>query len=212
MGFKELRSAMVQEQLVRRGISDSRVLDAFRTVERHKFVPGNAQKNAYDDCPLTIGNDQTISQPYMVALMTQCLELRGDEKVLEIGTGSGYQTAILAALCKSVYSVERIKELADRAMNTLQELGYANIHIKIDDGTLGWNQEAPFDAIIVTAGAPDIPETLLGQLGVYGKIAIPVGDRSSQMLRVVIKSKEKCTTKDICGCIFVPLLGKYGWN
>lgn len=209
---ENLRNQMVETQLIPRGISDERVLKVFRKVPRHKFVSRQLQKNAYDDNPLSIGCGQTISQPYMVALMTECLELKGNEKVLEVGTGCGYQTAILAEIAKEVYSVERIEELAKGAKEKLDSLGYKNIKIKIDDGTLGWKEFAPFDAIIVTAGSPNIPKELFGQLTKSGKMAIPVGNTFSQMLTLVEKENNKMKTKDLCPCVFVPLIGKEGWN
>ncbi|MFC1703431.1 protein-L-isoaspartate(D-aspartate) O-methyltransferase [Candidatus Omnitrophota bacterium] len=212
MDFETLRNQMVTNQLSQRGINDQRVLSVFQKIPRHEFVSEQFKKSAYNDCPLPIGENQTISQPYMVALMTQCLGLKGGEKVLEIGTGSGYQTAILAALCKEVYSIERIQILADRAKAILQKLGFANVHIKVSDGTLGWKEHAAFDAIIVAAGAPRIPETLKEQLGNNGKIAIPVGDSYSQTLTIVEKTQDKYSTHNECGCTFVPLIGKHGWN
>ncbi|HOX54219.1 MAG TPA: protein-L-isoaspartate(D-aspartate) O-methyltransferase [Candidatus Omnitrophota bacterium] len=212
MNFKELREKMVGQQLAGRDIKDKRVLDAFLKVERHRFVGEEAQSSAYADYPLPIGANQTISQPYMVALMTQLLDLKGTEKVLEIGTGSGYQAAILAELAKTVYSIERISSLADKAQKVLNELGYKNINIKVDDGTLGWQEISPFDAIIVTAASPEIPQTLVKQLTEGGKLVLPVGGTFGQMLVLVKKQKGKIDTKEICGCVFVPLIGKYGYN
>src|SRR3989338_205006 len=161
MDFAVLRKRMVEEQLIPRGIKDSKVLEAFRKVERHKFIPQDSKESAYADFPVPIGEGQTISQPYIVALMTECLGLTGSEKVLEIGTGSGYQTAILAELAKEVYSIERFVSLAKKADITLKELGYSNIQLSIGDGTEGWEEFAPYDAIIVTAGAPSVPEPLV---------------------------------------------------
>lgn len=213
MDFDNLRKKMVWEQLVGRGdITDKRVLNAFLKVPRHKFVPAAEQKIAYGDFPLPIGSGQTISQPYMVALMTQCLELKPNEKVLEIGTGSGYQAAILSELSKEVYSVERIAELSEAAQKVLSELGYANIHFKIDDGTLGWKENAAFDAIIVTAGAPKAPEPLLEQLADGGRLVIPIGGSFSQILTVFEKQAGKIKSAEVCGCMFVPLVGKEGWR
>ena len=163
LNFDEMRQAMVSEQLIPQGISDEKVLDAFRKVERHKFIPKEYWKIAYNDYPLPIGNGQTISQPYMVGLMTESLNLKDDEKVLEIGTGSGYQAAILAELAKEVYTVERVGELSDSAKKVLTELGYKNVYFEVADGTLGWKEKAPFDGIIVTAGAPDVPEVPVAQ-------------------------------------------------
>lgn len=203
---------MVQEQLIPRGIKDPKVLDAFYKVERHKFVPENLIASAYGDFPLAIGEGQTISQPYIVALMSECLDLRGEEKVLEIGTGSGYQTAILAQLCQLVYSIERIESLARRAKNLLEELGYLNIKIMTGDGTLGWPKEAPFDRIIVTAASPRVPQPLIDQLKDPGKLILPLGDTFSQVLTVVEKKKGKIHSTEICGCVFVSLLGEHGWK
>ena len=204
--------AMVSTALIPRGISDRRVLNAFRKVPRSVFVPKDLFEQAYADCPLSIGEGQTISQPYMAALMTECLRLSGTEKVLEIGTGSGYQTAILAELAKEVYSVERFETLAERAGHTLKKLGYTNCRIKTGDGTLGWEEFAPFDAIIVTAAAPEIPASLFDQLAEGGRLVIPVGDSFSQVLRVVEKRNARACQVDVCGCVFVPLLGKEGWR
>ena len=203
---------MIEIQLIPRGISDGRVLDAFKNVERHKFVPEENINSAYNDCPLPIGEGQTISQPYIVALMTQCLELDGSEKVLEIGTGSGYQTAILSLLCNKVYSVERIKRLAERAKRILKEEEFNNIEIKIGDGSLGWVERGPYDGIIVTAASPGVPESYLDQLADGGKLVIPVGGRFSQSLSVLEKKENKILTHEVCGCVFVPLLGEKGWK
>ena len=203
---------MIEIQLIPRGISDGRVLDAFKNVERHKFVPEENINSAYNDCPLPIGEGQTISQPYIVALMTQCLELDGSEKVLEIGTGSGYQTAILSLLCNKVYSVERIKRLAERAKRILKEEEFNNIEIKIGDGSLGWVERGPYDGIIVTAASPGVPESYLDQLADGGKLVIPVGGRFSQSLSVLEKKENKILTHEVCGYVFVPLLGEKGWK
>ena len=203
---------MIEEQLIPRGISDKRVLAAFREVERHEFVPRDDVESAYEDHPLPIGAHQTISQPYMVAIMTQCLEFKGDEKILEIGTGSGYQTAILATLAKEVYSVERVASLAAKAEETLKRLNYKNIKIKVGDGTLGWEEHAPYDGIIVTAAAPDVPDSYIKQLKVGGRLIIPVGARFSQVLTLVEKTTGGVTRSDICACVFVPLVGAQGWR
>jgi len=211
MNFKEMRESMVRTQLIPRGISDKRVLEAIGKVPRHLFVPEAMQERAYDDMALTIGEGQTISQPYMVAVMTELLELKGDEKVLEIGTGSGYQAAILAELAKDIYTIERVAELAEAARKRLQSLRYDNIHLMVTDGTLGWPEKAPFDRIIFTAGAPRIPEPLIEQLVDGGIILGPVGDRSSQQLLKMRKSntlKEEYHTP----CVFVPLIGEYAWK
>lgn len=203
---------MVEEQLIPRGIKDPRVLEAFRKVPRHKFVPEKYLDSAYGDFPLSIGEGQTISQPYMVALMTQCLELSAGAAVLEIGTGSGYQAAILAQLASQVYSVERVAGLTEKAQLRLKDLGCRNIRIKSGDGTMGWPQFAPYDGIIVTAAAPAIPKALLEQLNIGGKLVIPLGGRFSQILTVVNKIKGKIETSKICACVFVPLIGKYSWG
>lgn len=212
MDYAILRERMIKEQLLPRGITDTCVLDTFSKVERHKFVPNNLQKIAYSDHPLPVGSGQTISQPFMVALMTERLALTKDDRVLEIGTGSGYQAAILAELAKEVYSIERYDPLAQKAKETLEELGYKNIKVKVDDGTLGWKECAPFDRIIVTAGAPHIPDSLVSQLKEGGKMVIPVGSNFSQVLTLVEKKNGKIETYDICGCVFVPLVGKEGWK
>lgn len=210
--FEKLRIAMVGQQLVPRGISDSKVLDAFSKVPRHEFVPEELKRSAYDDYPLPIGDAQTISQPYMVALMTECLRLKGKEVVLEIGTGSGYQAAILGEIAKIVYSVERFPELAQRADKLLRSLGYSNINIKVGDGTLGWEEFAPYDGIVVTAGAPDIPSSLVKQLKDGGRLVIPLGrDGFGQVLTVVERAGKSVNISEICACTFVPLVGKEGW-
>ncbi|MFH1655430.1 MAG: protein-L-isoaspartate(D-aspartate) O-methyltransferase [Candidatus Omnitrophota bacterium] len=212
MDPKILREDMVQSQLVARDIQDKKVLEVFRKVQRHKFVSEDMQLSAYADHPLPIGADQTISQPYMVALMTQLLNLKPEDRVLEIGTGSGYQAAILAELAKEVYSVERISSLAEIAEKVIKELGYKNVKIKVDDGSLGWEESSPFDAIIVTAASPEIPEALINQLAEKGRLVMPVGGGFGQTLVLVEKIKGKIITKNICGCVFVPLIGKYGYN
>ena len=210
MDWDLLRKRMVDEQLVPRGIKNKRVLDAFYKVQRHKFIPEDVVMSAYADFPVPIGEGQTISQPYIVALMTECLDLRGEEKVLEIGTGSGYQTAILAELAKEIYSVERFKNLAESAEAVVNELGYKNIKIKVGDGTLGWPEMGPFDRIIITAASPRIPLPLTEQLKESGKLILPLGESFSQVLTAVEKKKGKLESIEICGCIFVPLVGKYG--
>jgi len=212
MDFDLLRREMVKGQLISRGIKDRRVLDAFRKVPRHEFVPKELIQSAYIDSPLPIGEDQTISQPYMVALMTECLQLKGKEKVLEIGTGSGYQSAILAELVKEVYSIERMEPLFVRAAEILKRLDYKNIKIKIDDGTLGWPEFSPYEGIIVTAAAPQVPPPLLEQLKEEGILVIPLNGRYSQVLTVIEKTKGKFKIREVCGCTFVPLIGKFGWR
>jgi len=206
---------MVDSQLRSRGIKDARVLKAMESVPRHLFVDEGLKDQAYSDSPLPIGENQTISQPYIVALMTEALELTGRDKVLEIGTGSGYQTAILAELAERVLSIERIAFLASRARKLIESLNYFNVAIRVGDGTLGWKDEAPFDGILVAAGSPEIPKTLIEQLAVGGRLVIPVGDRSSQQLiRVTRKSGDVKDLKieDLGGCRFVNLIGEYGWQ
>lgn len=210
--WKIERERMVDEQIKARGISDSRVIDAMRRVPRHYFVDKAYYHQAYKDYPLPIGHDQTISQPYMVASMTELLELKGSERVLEIGTGSGYQTAILALLADKVYSVERIPELTRSARIMLDKLGFRNVSITLRDGSLGWSDFAPYDGIIVTAGAPEIPDTLLAQLADKGRLVIPVGDEFSQVLNLVKKHKGRIYRKEYFGCTFVPLIGKKAWK
>ena len=203
---------MVEEQIVSRGIKDAKLISAMKKIPRHLFIEEALQSQAYSDHPLPIGEKQTISQPYMVALMTEALLLTGKEKVLEIGTGSGYQTAILAEMSEKVFSIERIRPLAIRARKLLYELGYFNVEIKIFDGTFGWMEESPFDAIIVTAGSPDIPQPLIDQLGAGGRLVVPVGDAFVQDLIRVTKTEEGIKKEDLGGCRFVKLIGKYGWE
>ena len=210
--FERLRREMVQAQLEPRKIKDQRVLEAMRKVPRHKFVPERMRREAYDDHPLPIGEGQTISQPYMVAIMTELLELRGEEKVLEIGTGSGYQLAILAELAREAFSVERFGPLADQSRTRLRELGYRNIEIRTGDGTLGWPERAPFDGIIVTAGAPRIPPPLIEQLSEGGRLVIPVGEERHQELYRVVKEGGGTRKEYFGGCVFVPLVGEHGWE
>lgn len=212
--FKVHRRLMVDTQIRGRGVQNERILRAFEKVPRHWFVGPDFQDQAYDDYPIPIESQQTISQPYMVALMTDLLNLAGPEKILEVGTGSGYQTAILAELSQTVYSIERIDSLSLKAAERLQRLGYTNITLKVGDGTRGWVEVAPFEAILVTAGAPSIPRVLVEQLAVGGRLVIPVGDRFSQtLLRVTRKSakSDDVQTEDFGGCRFVNLIGKFGW-
>jgi len=203
---------MVEEQLIPRGISDERVLAAFRKVPRHLFVSPEHVDSAYNDHPLPIGNGQTISQPYMVALMTERLELKGGEKILEIGAGSGYQAAIIAEIASSVYTVERIELLAKKCESTLRQLGYKNVDVVTGDGTVGYKTASPYDGIIVTCGAPGVPSSLIEQLKVGGRLVIPVGSQFSQVLTVIRKKDGAVETDQICGCVFVPLIGKDGWK
>src|SRR5512143_1655040 len=211
--FDALRKRMVETQLIARGISDQRVLKAMLKVPRHLFVDEALWDRAYGDHALPIGEGQTISQPFMVAIMTELLELKGDEKVLEIGTGSGYQAAILAELCAKVCTVERIGALGMRARKILDFLGYSNVAVRTFDGTYGWRDEAPFDAIIVTAASPDMPQPLVEQLKEGGRMVIPIGDRSLQTLTMVKKLPDgKMDVVRSIGCVFVPLLGAYGFK
>ncbi|MBL7072035.1 MAG: protein-L-isoaspartate(D-aspartate) O-methyltransferase [Candidatus Omnitrophica bacterium] len=203
--FAAARENMVKTQIEARGIKDKRLLTALREVERHKFVPDEMKPFAYNDYPLPIGEGQTISQPYIVALMTELLKLKGSESVLEIGTGSGYQAAILAELCASVYSVEILESLALRSKTLLRELGYQNIEVKYGDGYLGWEEHAPFDAIIVTCAPPQIPQSLIEQLKDGGRMIIPVGE-AFQKLELIEKDAEKTITKDIIPVRFVPMV------
>ncbi len=210
--FKIARQRMVENQIAARGVRDERVLDAMRKVPRHLFVDEALWDQAYGDFPLPIGEGQTISQPYIVARMTEELGLKGHERVLEIGTGSGYQTAILAELSKQVFSVERIPGLLRKARTVLDGLGYGNVMIKLDDGTWGWKDYAPFDAILVTAGTPVIPEPLLEQLNDPGIMVVPVGDEYSQILTRIIKRDGAVSTGTLEGVRFVKLIGDHGWR
>jgi protein-L-isoaspartate(D-aspartate) O-methyltransferase len=210
--YRLARERMVETQIKARGIKDERVLKAMLKVPRHLFVDEALRDQAYGDFPLPIGEGQTISQPYIVALMTEALELKGNERVLEIGTGSGYQTAILAELVLWVYTIERFPTLLERAKKVLKELGYKNISFKLNDGTLGWKEAAPFDAIIVTAASPDIPPPLVEQLAEGGRIVIPVGDEFSQTLIKGVKRGGKLHTKDLEPVRFVKLVGAYGFK
>lgn len=212
MDHAEKRKWMVSEQLVPRGISDSAVLEAFGHVPRHSFVPPAFEESAYADHPLPIGGGQTISQPYMVALMTECLCLGGEDRVLEIGTGSGYQTAILAEICSRVYTVERDEVLIGASKEVLSHRGYSNIEFRHGDGTPGWPEEAPYDGIVVTAGAPHVPRALKEQLAEGGHLVIPVGSQFSQMLVVMRWSGNEYISREVCGCRFVPLVGEDGWK
>ena len=210
MDFEAARARLVEH--LSSDIKDKRVLRAMARVPRERFVPKRQQHAAYDDRPLPIGYDQTISQPYIVALMTQALELKGSEKVLELGTGSGYQTAILAELAGQVITVERIPALAGSAKLVLDELGYNNITIHTAKDELGWPEEAPYNAIIATAAAPRVPPELLAQLPIGGRLIIPVGSRFTQQLYKITRNKKKNTIKDLGGCRFVSLIGKGAWE
>ena len=211
--YRIARERMVETQIKARGIKDSRVINAMLKVPRHLFVDEALQEQAYGDYPLPIGEGQTISQPYIVALMTEALELKGTERVLEIGTGSGYQTAILAELALWVYTIERFYKLSKRAQKILLEvLGYKNISFKVGDGSLGWKEAAPFDAIIITAATPEIPKPLIDQLAEGGRIVAPVGSEYSQTLIKGIKKGGKLYTTPIEEVRFVKLVGAYGFK
>jgi len=203
---------MVRDQLIPRDIHDPKVLAAMGKVPRHVFVEEPLWGEAYNDYPMPIGERQTISQPYIVALMTQALELNGHEKVLEIGTGSGYQTAILAELAYKVFSIERIRPLFQRARRIIDQLKYFNVVIKVADGTQGWPEEAPFEAIMITAASPGVPKPLLEQLAPNGRLVIPVGDRSTQSLKKITKTESGYEEEELCGVRFVSLIGEHGWK
>ena len=210
--YRLAREKMVKNQLVPRGIVDKGVLRALAKIQRHLFVEDALINEAYNDHPLPIGYKQTISQPYIVALMTQALELSGKEKTLEIGTGSGYQTAILGELSEKVYTIERVRPLMENTRTLLAEIGYTNIMFKAFDGTLGWKEYMPYDAIMVTAGAPKIPRPLLDQLADGGRMVVPIGDKHSQELIKVIKVKGRYKETSLGGCRFVSLIGVHGWK
>lgn len=209
---KKIAAERLVRKLREKGITDEKVLEAFRKVPRHEFVDGAMYAQAYDDNALPIGFGQTISQPSIVALMTQLLEINRDEKILEIGTGSGFQTAILSQYSRRVYTIERHRELGDATLKRLRNMGYANIVFKIGDGSNGWPQHAPFDKIIVTAGAPVIPQTLSDQLAVGGKMLIPTGDRQNQQLMLYNKNASGITCSSVAEVVFVPLIGENGWE
>ena len=200
------------KKLRENGITDERVLDAFRKTPRHMFVDGAMYNQAYDDNALQIGFGQTISQPSVVALMTQLLQLKKDEKILEIGTGSGFQTAILSQFSRRVYTIERNRELGENARKRLREMGFANIVFKIGDGTMGWPQNGPFDKIIVTAGAPVLPKTLADQLAPGGRMLIPTGGKDNQTLSIYDKNIDGLQCKTVGNVLFVPLIGEHGWE
>lgn len=208
--FLDERKRMVERQLRGRGIIDVRVLAAFGSIPRHLFVPQELREWAYEDCPHLIGFGQTISQPFIVAYMTQSLELSGTERVLEVGTGSGYQAAILSCLVREVHTVELIPSLADRAAHTLADLGVTNVFIHIGDGSQGWIESAPYDAIIVTAAAPRVPKSLLNQLANYGRMILPVGESGFQELELWQREGETFSQETLLPVAFVPLRGKEG--
>ena len=207
------RDRMVAEQIAARGLDDVLVLDAMRAVPREDFVPGDLAEFAYEDGPLPIGHAQTISQPYIVAVMTAAARVRPGDRVLEIGTGSGYGAAVLSKIAGEVYTVERIEALADSARDRLAALGYDNVHVRCDDGTLGWAEHAPYDAIIVTAGGPTVPRALLDQLKPGGRLVMPLGSepRAQRLIRRTRTGPETCTHDDLEWVAFVPLIGEQGW-
>lgn len=211
MEFDRQRALMVQSQLIPRGIKDPLVLKAFNTVPREKFIPEHLQVSAYEDCALPIGQGQTISQPYMVAVMTQELTLSGSETILEIGTGSGYQAAILAEIGKKVITTERIESLSKNAEEIIRKIGYKNIEFIVTDGTEGYRAAAPYDRIIVTAACPAIPPPLLAQLKDGGKIVLPLGGQYQQILTAITKKEDKLISRETVPCLFVPLVGKFGF-
>jgi len=210
--YETARTRMVEEQLVQRGVTDERVLAAMRRVPRHLFVEVPLRDRAHGDHPLPIGEEQTISQPYIVGLMSSLLELTGQEKVLEIGTGSGYQTAVLAELARRVCSIERLPRLAERARATLEGLGYDNVWVRVGNGTLGWPDQAPFDRIIVTAGGPAVPPPLVQQLAEGGRMVLPVGSADNQVLTIVENVGGEIRQRTHGECKFVKLVGKYAWD
>lgn len=210
--FARGREEMVEQQIRRRGIGSARVLEAMRRVPRHEFVPADMQESAYEDRPLPIGEGQTISQPYMVASMTAALELEGAERVLEIGTGSGYQAAVLSCLAAEVFTIEVRAPLASAARERLERLGFANVHVHCGDGSLGLEECAPFDAILVSAAAPTVPAPLLDQLAEGGRLAIPVGWEEHQEFRILHKAAGQITSRAVEECRFVPLIGRHGWR
>ena len=211
--FAVMRATMVMHQLKERGINDTAVLNAMNTVPREAFVAEPYKAYAYKDGPLPIPNNQTISQPYIVALMISLLDLKPDDRVLEIGTGSGYAAAVLSRIVKTVYTVERHKELVEYARSCLESLGYDNIHVHHGDGTLGWPEHAPYDAIIVAAGGPSVPPTLLEQLTIGGRLVMPIGrwKRKQHLVRVIRLGPDKFIEKDFGAVAFVPLIGAEGW-
>lgn len=210
--YETAREKMVEDQLKTREIKDSRVLQAMAKVPRHLFVPEELRDRAYEDRPLPIGQDQTISQPYMVALMMEASELSGEERVLEVGTGSGYETAVLAELCAQVYSVERLEALATKARSVLANLGYENVVIITGDGTLGLEEHAPYDAVVVSAAAPCLPRPLLDQLKPGGRLVVPMGEQELQTLVRIRKTREGLQEDYLTECHFVKLIGTHGWE
>lgn len=204
---------MVEQQVKSRGVADQRVLDAMLEVPRHLYVESGLQDQAYSDFPLPIGHKQTISQPFIVAFMTEALQLTEGERVLEIGTGSGYQAAVLSRLVRQVYTVERVADLARNARKALDASGSYNVHIRVNDGTCGWEDQAPFDAIITTAGAPNVPDALKQQLEIGGRLVIPVGSLGQQVLyRITRVTADVYNEEQLLDCRFVPLIGRHGWQ
>ncbi len=213
MDYAITRREMVRNQLAGRDIRDPRVLEVMGRVPRHRFVEEALRHKAYDDYPLPIGSRQTISQPYIIAVMCEAMELKGREKVLELGTGSGYVTALLAELAERVFTIERIKELLFRARSLLDEMGYNNVVYRVGDGTRGWRGESPFDAMMVSAASPEVPETLVEQLAPGGRLVIPVGSPDHQVLVKVVKGeKGEVRRENLKPCIFVKLIGEHGWK
>jgi protein-L-isoaspartate(D-aspartate) O-methyltransferase len=212
LNYEGARQKMLDSQIRARDVRDPRVLEAIRKVPRHLFVEEALRDRAYLDKALPIGEKQTISQPYMVALMSEALELRDHDRVLEIGTGSGYQTAVLAALVESVFSVERIGSFVPLARRRLESLGYYNVLIKVGDGTIGWSEHAPYDAILVTAGTPQVPRPLLDQLKLGGRLVVPLGPEDTQMLVRIRRDEEGFHEEALGECRFVKLIGRHGWT
>ncbi|MBW2186564.1 MAG: protein-L-isoaspartate O-methyltransferase [Desulfuromonadales bacterium C00003068] len=213
MDYSIARRRMVAQHVVARGITDKKIISVMEEVPRHLFVEEALQGQAYTDYALPIGEKQTISQPFIVAAMTEALTLQQDDRVLEVGTGSGYQAAILSRLVSHVFSVERIVSLARRARRILDSIHYSNVHIHVSDGSNGWAEQAPFDAIIVTAGAPEVPQNYLDQLTIGGRLVIPVGNGNSQVLKRIIRTADQTfSEEDLLDCRFVPLIGEHGWS
>lgn len=210
--YKRQREAMVKNQIESRGVSDPKVLAAMRRVPRHLFVSEALMDQAYNDHPLPIGEQQTISQPYIVAMMTEALQANEEDRVLEIGTGSGYQAAVIAEIAYRVYTIERNRILYQNARSVFEKLGYFNAIPKYSDGTIGWREESPFDAIVVTAGAPEIPKPLIDQLAMGGRMVIPVGSSFSQKMIKIVKDEHGIHQSELGGCRFVRLVGQYGWR
>ncbi len=212
--YSRLRERMVERQIAGRGVRSEKVLDAMRKVPRERFLPNRQGVWAYDDAPLPIGDGQTISQPYIVAYMTEALALVGGERVLEIGTGSGYAAAVLAEIAADVYTIERIDGLAIMARANLAELGYENVHVRQGDGTLGWPEQAPFDGIIVTAGGPDVPDTLKNQLEIGGRLVMPIGKTAwyQELVRITRTAETEFDMEYLMPVRFVPLIGEEGWD